>query len=88
MPGEGEDAADNDIESDGQQTVSAKRPQSTRTKDTPEILEADSAPSGIEKNKLTNNQRCSNRITKRSRRDPSPVDPTSKKPGMIFLRFC
>lgn len=89
MPGEGEDAVDNDIESNGQQTISAKRPQSSRTavKDAPEILEADSVPSVIEKTKLTNNQRCSNRITKRLRRDESPIDPTLKKPGMIFLLY-
>ncbi|KAG8186599.1 hypothetical protein JTE90_019921 [Oedothorax gibbosus] len=86
MPGEGEDAVDNDIESNIQQTSSAKRPLSSRgaSKDalvkSPEILEADSAPGCVEK---TSHQRCSNRITKRLRRDPSPLDPVSKKSAPV-----
>ncbi|GFX63611.1 uncharacterized protein TNCV_2005401 [Trichonephila clavipes] len=84
MPGEGEDAVDNDIESDSQQT----NPSKTRlhlsraaTKETIETSEADPAvSSGTTEKRSSSNQRCSNRINKRLKREPSPVDSTAKKP--------
>ncbi|KFM62027.1 hypothetical protein X975_10894, partial [Stegodyphus mimosarum] len=80
---EGEDATDNDIESDGQQTVYTRhRPHLSRTavKDSPETLENETGSGTNEKCiKLVNNQRSSNRLTKRLKRDTSPVDPNLKK---------
>ncbi|GFS35878.1 protein cramped-like [Nephila pilipes] len=84
MPGEGEDVVDNDIESDSQQT----NPSKTRlhlsraaAKETIETSEADTATSSVTTEKKSNsNQRCSNRLNKRLKRDPSPVDSTAKKP--------
>ncbi|GFR32674.1 protein cramped-like [Trichonephila clavata] len=84
MPGEGEDAVDNDIEPDSQQT----NPSKTRlhlsraaAKDTIETPEADTAvSSGTTEKRSNSNQRCSNRINKRLKREPSPVDIAAKKP--------
>ncbi|GIY33320.1 protein cramped-like [Caerostris darwini] len=76
MSGEGEDAVDNDIESESQQTNSSKaRPYLPRaaTKPIPELSETD-VVSGISEKKVNGNQRCSNRLTKRIKRDSSPVD--------------
>ncbi|XP_035219593.1 protein cramped-like, partial [Stegodyphus dumicola] len=80
---EGEDATDNDVESDGQQTIYTRhKPHLSRTtvKDAPETLENETVSGTNEKSiKLVNNQRSSNRLTKRLKRDTSPVDPSLKK---------
>ncbi|KAF8790641.1 protein cramped-like [Argiope bruennichi] len=83
MPGEGEEAVDNDIDPDTQQTTLSKTrshlPRAASSKETTEVTENDVATSATTEKKLNNNQRCSNRLTKRLKRDSSPVDTVTKK---------
>ncbi|CAL1271794.1 unnamed protein product [Larinioides sclopetarius] len=84
MPGEGEDAVDNDIEPDIQHTTFSKTrshlPRAASSRETTETSENDVATSAATEKKLNSNQRCSNRLTKRLKRDSSPIDTVAKKP--------